>query len=65
MLSLIRDGHAPRVWSPSLRAGQAVRGAGLAHGTPIPGGLFGPPVAYLIWDDYLRRARIGRCLLTP
>src|SRR4030042_1115249 len=57
MLSLIRDGHAPRVWS--------VRGTGLAHGTLIPVGLFGPPVAYLIWDDLQSRARIGRCLLTP
>jgi transposase len=57
MLDPIRDGHAPRVWS--------VRGAGLAHGTLIPGVLFGSPVAYLIWDDFQHRARIGRCLLTP
>jgi hypothetical protein len=60
MLELIRDGHAPRVWS--------VRVAGLAHGILIPGLLFGSPVAYLIWDALrLRsgRARIGRCLLHP
>jgi hypothetical protein len=57
MLELIRDGHAPRVWS--------VRVAGLAHGILIPAGLFGSPVAYLIWDDNHRRARIGRCLLHP
>ena len=69
MLVPIRDGHAPRVWSPSLRSGQAVRGAGLAHGTLIPAGLspavaedrFGSLVADLIWDAIERLARIGRC----